>query len=98
MILDDIYKVILERKSRPSPDSYVSSLIDKGKDAVLKKVGEESIEVIMASKSEGREEIIHEMADLWFHCLVLMAEEGISHSDIFEELQKRFGRKKEMEK
>ena len=89
MILDDLYKVILERKDFPRKDSYVSSLREKGKDAMLKKIGEESIEVIIASKTGDREHLIGELADLWFHCLVLMAEEGISHDDIFRELEKR---------
>lgn len=89
MILDDLYSVILERKRNPSADSYVSTLISKGKDEILKKIGEESIEVIIASKAEEREQIVCELADLWFHCLVLMAEEGLSHSDIFQELEKR---------
>jgi phosphoribosyl-ATP pyrophosphohydrolase len=93
MIFDDIYQVILERKKNPPDDSYVASLIAKGKDEILKKIGEESIEVIIASKTGEREQIIAELADLWFHCLVLMAEEGLSYSDIFDELQKRFGKK-----
>lgn len=95
MIFDDIYSVILERKSSPLPDSYVSSLFRKGKDEVLKKIGEESVEVIIASKTGNRAHLVGELADLWFHCLVLMAEEGISHQDVFGELEKRFGRKKE---
>jgi phosphoribosyl-ATP pyrophosphohydrolase len=94
VILDDLYSVILERKRNPSADSYVSTLISKGKDEILKKIGEESIEVIIASKAEEREQIVGELADLWFHCLVLMAEEGISHLDIFQELEKRSGKKR----
>jgi phosphoribosyl-ATP pyrophosphohydrolase len=91
MILDDIYKVILERRDFPRRDSYVSTLREKGRDEILKKIGEESIEVIIASKTGNREHLIGELADLWFHCLVLMAEEGISHEDIFRELEKRAG-------
>lgn len=91
MILDDLSRVILERKSNPSPESYVASLFSEGKDGILKKIGEESAEVIIASKSGRREEIIHELADLWFHCMVLMAAEGLSHEDIFRELESRFG-------
>jgi phosphoribosyl-ATP pyrophosphohydrolase len=94
MILDDLYKVILERKDFPRKDSYVSSLREKGRDEMLKKIGEESIEVIIASKTGDREHLIGELADLWFHCLILMAEEGISHDDIFRELEKRAGRKR----
>jgi phosphoribosyl-ATP pyrophosphohydrolase len=97
MILDDIHRIILKRKSNPSPDSYVSSIIAKGKDEVLKKIGEESAELIIASKDDDRPQIIHEIADLWFHCMVLMAQEGISHTDIMEELEDRFDKKKETE-
>lgn len=93
MILDDIHKVILERKNNPSPGSYVSSLIAKGKDEILKKIGEESTEVVIASKNQKKEQLIKELADLWFHCLVLNAVEGINHSDIFKELEHRFGKK-----
>ncbi|MHB8882307.1 MAG: phosphoribosyl-ATP diphosphatase [Thermodesulfovibrionales bacterium] len=92
MILDSLQGVILERKRTRPPDSYVSSLFGRGRDTMLKKIGEEAAEVIIASKSGDKGQIIHEMADLWFHCLVLMAEEGISHQDIFQELENRFGR------
>ncbi len=92
MILDDISRVILERIESPSPESYVSSLFAKGKDEILKKIGEESVEVIIASKAGEKAQIIHELADLWFHCLVLMAVEGVDHDDIFRELQRRFGK------
>ncbi|MBI5640688.1 MAG: phosphoribosyl-ATP diphosphatase [Nitrospirae bacterium] len=89
MILDDIQKVILERKANPTAESYVASLLAKGRDEILKKIGEEAVEVIIASKAGDRNQIIHELADLWFHCLVLMAEEGITHDDVFAELEKR---------
>lgn len=93
MILDVIHKVILERKNNPSSDSYVSSLLAKGKDEILKKIGEESTEVVIAAKNQQKEQLIKELADLWFHCLVLNAVEGINHSDIFKELESRFGKK-----
>jgi len=94
MILDDIYRIILERKRDPSTDSYVSSLLSKGKDEILKKIGEESIEVIIAAKTGDKKQTIYEMADLWFHCLVLMAEEGISHAEVFAELEDRYRKKR----
>jgi len=94
MILDDIYKVILERRENPLENSYVSTLQAKGKDEILKKIGEESIEVIIASKAEDREHLVRELADLWFHCLVLMAEEGLSPADIFGELESRAGKRR----
>jgi phosphoribosyl-ATP pyrophosphohydrolase len=93
MILDDIYSTILERKRNPQADSYVSSLVSKGKDEILKKIGEESIEVIIAAKTGDKKQIIDEMADLWFHCLVLIADEGLHHEEVFTELKNRFGKK-----
>lgn len=93
MILDDLYSIILSRKNNPSEDSYVSSLFAKGKDEILKKIGEEAIEVIIASKAMDRKQLTSELADLWFHCMVLMTEDGLSHSDILKELESRFGKK-----
>ena len=93
MILDDLQAVILDRKNNPLPASYVSSLLAKGKDEILKKIGEEAIEVIVASKSGDREQVIRELADLWFHCMVLMPEHGLNHRDIFRELEQRFNKK-----
>ena len=93
MILDDLEGVILSRKNNPSEDSYVSSLFAKGKDEILKKIGEEAIEVIIASKAADRQQIINELADLWFHCMVLMAEDGLSPSEVLKELESRFGKK-----
>lgn len=94
MILDDLYGVILERKKAPLPDSYVSSLLSKGKDEILKKIGEEAVEVIIASMAGDKRQTVSEMADLWFHCMVLMAEEGLSHADVMKELEDRFGKKR----
>jgi len=93
MILDDLYSIILSRKNNPSEDSYVSSLLAKGKDEILKKIGEEAVEVIIASKATDKKQLVHELADLWFHCMVLMTEDGLSHSDIMKELENRFGKK-----
>lgn len=94
MILDDIYNIILERKNNPSRDSYVSALLSKGKDEILKKIGEEAVEVIIAAKTGGKKQTVEEMADLWFHCLVLMEEEGLSHADVLGELEERFRKKR----
>lgn len=93
MILDDLYAIILSRKDNPSEDSYVSSLFAKGKDEILKKLGEEAIEVIIASKAANRQQVVYELADLWFHCMVLMAKDGVSHSDVLKELEGRFDKK-----
>ncbi|MEA1922697.1 MAG: phosphoribosyl-ATP diphosphatase [Pseudomonadota bacterium] len=90
-IIDELYKVICERRDHPRPDSYVSSLLQKGTDQALKKVGEESCEVILAAKNREPAALIHELADLTFHLLVLMADQKILPSAIKTELQRRFG-------
>ncbi|MDD5773052.1 MAG: phosphoribosyl-ATP diphosphatase [bacterium] len=91
-IINDIYKVILERKKSKSKNSYTVSLFKKGKIAVLKKIAEETAEVILASRDEKKEEIIHEMADLWFHTLVLLGYHAIAPDEVYAELKKRFGK------
>jgi phosphoribosyl-ATP pyrophosphohydrolase len=93
MILDDLEAIILDRKNHPQAESYVASLLAKGKDEILKKIGEEAVEVIVASKSGGKQQIVHELADLWFHCMVLMPEDGVNYKDVFRELARRFNRK-----
>ena len=86
-----VYDVILERKNYSPDNSYVASLMDKGIDSILKKIGEESAEVILATKNDNRKEQIHEITDLWFHLLILMGYQGIRIEDISQELKKRFG-------
>ena len=89
-ILDLVYDVILKRRQSSPENSYVAFLLDGGTDRVLKKICEESAEVIIAAKNENRSEQIHELADLWFHMLVLMGHKGITLMDIFRELENRF--------
>ena len=82
----------LESRKNASPDSsYVASLYDKGLDEILKKIGEEATEVVIAAKSGEKAAIIHETADLWFHTLVMLAQQGLSPDDILSELGRRFG-------
>lgn len=88
-IFNDIYKVILKRKKSKRKSSYTVSLFKKGKSAILKKVAEETAEVILASRDEKKEEIIHEIADLWFHTMVLLGYHDITPDEIFSELRKR---------
>ena len=88
---DRVYDVILERKQSSPKKSYVAYLMDEGTDMILKKICEESAEVIIAAKNENRTEQIHELVDLWFHMLVLMGQKGISLTDIYQELENRFG-------
>ena len=88
---DRVYNVILKRKKSSPETSYVAYLMDAGTDMILKKICEESSELIIAAKNENRSEQIHELADLWFHMLVLMGKKGISLKDIYQELENRFG-------
>ncbi len=92
LVLDRIFDVICDRKRHPRKGSYVSSLIRQGRDAILKKIGEESGELIIGSKNNRRAEIIWEAADVWFHTLVLMGYHNISPLEIYKELQRRFGK------
>jgi len=91
-VIDKVYEVILDRKRNMREGSYVASLFKSGKDKILKKIGEEASEVVIGSKNDKREEIIWEIADLWFHSLVLMGYHEILPRDIYNELQKRFGK------
>jgi phosphoribosyl-ATP pyrophosphohydrolase/phosphoribosyl-AMP cyclohydrolase len=91
-ILQRVFEVIADRRANPKADSYVSRLFERGQDQILKKVGEESAELVVASKNGQRAEIIHELADLWFHTLVLLAYHGLTPKDGAEELRKRFGK------
>ena len=93
-ILDAVYRTILDRKRRRPPGSYVSSLFARGKSQILKKIGEEAAEVLV-SVTEGRpREIVHEVTDLWFHTLVLLAACGIRLEEVWEEFESRVGRRR----
>lgn len=89
MLFDSLYQLICERKQEMPEGSYVTSLFQKGVDQILKKIGEESAEVVIASKNDDRSELIWEIADLWFHTLVLMGWHEITPAEIFQELEKR---------
>src|SRR6056300_26189 len=87
-VLETIHQRIA---SGDTKSSYVASLVQKGEDQILKKIGEETTEVVLAAKGQDRASLVHELTDLWFHCLVLMAEKEISLEDIDNELRSRFG-------
>ena len=87
--IDTLFATIEERKTNPKPDSYTNSLFDAGEDEIIKKVGEESIEVILAVKGQGNQRIIEESADLIYHLLVLLANCDLSWDDVQVELKKR---------
>ena len=85
-----LYDLIKDRKVNPKAGSYTTYLFDKGKDKILKKLGEETAEIIIASKSEDKAETTYELADLVYHCLVLMTEMGITPDDVIDELTSRY--------
>ena len=88
-IMNELYKVIQDRRVNPVEGSYTNYLFDKGHDKILKKVGEEAVETVIASKNMDRHEVVYEMGDLWYHCLVLLAYHNIPPQDIFRELFER---------
>jgi phosphoribosyl-ATP pyrophosphohydrolase len=91
-ILERLEDAIAARRAADPGSSYVASLNAKGLDSILKKVGEESAETIVAAKNGEREAIVHETADLWFHCLVMLAWHGVKVADVMAELERREGR------
>lgn len=91
-ILERLEAAIAERRSGDPGASYVAKLNAKGLDAILKKVGEEATEAVIAGKSGERAALVAEMADLWFHCLVLLDRQGVRVSDVLAELERREGR------
>ena len=89
--LERIAAVINERKGGDATRSYVARLLAESEDTVLKKIGEEATEVILAAKSGERLELVRETADLWFHCLILLARNGLGPADVLAELHRREG-------
>lgn len=93
-IIKNVYRVIEERKSNTDKESYVSGLFGKGIDKILKKIGEEAGEIIIAAKNKDKDELVYEITDLWFHSLIAMSYFGIKPDDIDNEFNRRFGRRK----
>lgn len=90
-VLRELAAVLEARKTAAPNSSYVAGLYAKGLDAILKKIGEEAAETLLAAKGGDREQLVHEVADLWFHTLVLLAAQGLKPDDILNELARRFG-------
>ena len=88
-IFDELFAVILDRKANPRPGSYTAGLLAAGEDEVLKKVGEEAMEVILAGKGQSDERLVSEVADLFYHVLVLLAARGLTPDDVRAELATR---------
>ena len=89
--LNELYEIIKNRKAEPKEGSYTNYLFDKGLDKILKKVGEEATEVVIAAKNEDPQELIYETADVLYHLLVLLVEKNISYGAIEAELASREG-------
>lgn len=90
-ILDQLHQVLRSRINGDADASYVASLSARGLDEILKKIGEEATETVMAAKDGDNGKIIAETADLWFHSMVLLAYQGLSPQQVFDELERRMG-------
>ena len=90
-VLDRLAELLEQRKEADPQSSYVAKLYSKGLDGILKKVGEEAAETIIAAKGGDAEKIIYETADLWFHCMVMLAHAGLKPQDVLNELARREG-------
>ncbi|MCG5536222.1 phosphoribosyl-ATP diphosphatase [Ectothiorhodospira mobilis] len=90
-VLAQLAQVLEARKGADPEGSYVASLYDRGLDVILKKVGEEAAETLIAAKNGDPDPLIHELADLWFHTLVLLAHQGLGPERVLAELERRFG-------
>ena len=90
-ILRQLAKVLEQRKQADPDTSYVAGLYRKGLDSILKKIGEEATETVIAAKGGDADELVYETADLWFHTLILLVHEGVDPDEVFKELERRFG-------
>ena len=89
--LQKLAEILEQRKMAEADESYVASLYHSGLDKILEKVSEEANETVEAAKEDDTEHLVYEVADLWFHCMVLLAHKNLSHEDVLHELDKRFG-------
>ncbi len=90
-ILERIASIIEERRRADPKTSYVARLLSEGEDVVLKKIGEEATETVLAAKNGDRLHLVRETADLWFHCMILLARYGLGPGDVLAELHRREG-------
>ena len=89
--LERIAATIDERKGGDAAKSYVAQLFAKGEDAILKKIGEEATEMVLAAKGGDRLHLVRETADLWFHCLIVLSQHGLGPADVLAEMHRREG-------
>lgn len=90
-VLQQLADILEQRKKQSADESYVASLYAKGLDHILKKIGEEATETVIAAKGGDKQQIVYETADLWFHSMVMLADQGLGPEDVLAELQRRFG-------
>ena len=90
-VLAQLADILEQRKQESADKSYVASLYAKGLDHILKKIGEEANETVIAAKNGDKSQIVYETADLWFHSMVLLAQQDLHPDDVINELQRRFG-------
>ncbi|VAW76672.1 Phosphoribosyl-ATP pyrophosphatase [hydrothermal vent metagenome] len=90
-VLHQLAEVLEQRKQAAPDSSYVASLYAKGLDDILKKIGEEATETVIAAKGDDNDHLVYEMADLWFHSMVLLAHKGLGPEQVLNELERRFG-------
>ena len=90
-ILERIARSIHERKDGDPNKSYVAKLFAQGEDAMLKKIGEEATETVLAAKSNDRLHLVREVTDLWFHCMIVLERHGLGPADVLAEMQRREG-------
>jgi phosphoribosyl-ATP pyrophosphohydrolase len=90
-ILERIARSIHERKDGDPTESYVAKLFAQGEDAMLKKIGEEATETVLAAKSNDRLHLVREVTDLWFHCMIVLERHGLGPADVLAEMQRREG-------
>ncbi len=88
-MLNELFEIIEERKANPTEESYTASLFANGEDRICQKVGEEAVEVIIATKGQGDERIVEEVSDLFYHTLVLLSAKGLTLADVEDELRRR---------
>jgi phosphoribosyl-ATP pyrophosphohydrolase len=89
--LQKLAEILEQRKNAQADESYVASLYQSGLEKILEKISEEADETVEAAREEDTEHLVHEVADLWFHCMVLLAQKNVSYEEVLAELNQRFG-------
>lgn len=89
--LQKLAEILEQRKNAQADESYVASLYQSGLEKILEKISEEADETVEAAREDDTEHLVHEVADLWFHCMVLLAQKNVSYEEVLAELNQRFG-------